>query len=178
MFLNCEQKEYTKRTAATSRGCYLILKNTSSEADSSSWKVWLGENHRRSRSRKRPKRLQYRGDIPKHRKATLPDVWFHCSSPKFNIIARSLTIRLVHREQSYNQTNNSMSITTIDLGETSRSANQIELAVSTANTGERKVTEDCLKCQWCCVYHQTHNIRFYQHAGWFRPNVPHCMVCC
>ena len=44
--------------------CYLILKNTSSEANSSSWKMWLGENHKRSRSRKRPKRLQYRGDIP------------------------------------------------------------------------------------------------------------------
>lgn len=65
-----------------------------------------------------------------------------------------------------------MSITTIDFGQTSRSANQIELAVSTANTGERKVTEDYLKCQWCCVYHQTHNIRFHQHAGWFSTQRP------
>lgn len=53
---------------------YRILKNTSSEADSSSWKMWLGENHKRSRSLKRLKRLQYRGDISarsKEREATL-----------------------------------------------------------------------------------------------------------
>lgn len=51
------------RTHAHTGESYLILKKTSSEAESSSWKVWLGENHRRSRSRNRPNRLQYRGDI-------------------------------------------------------------------------------------------------------------------
>lgn len=55
--------------------CYLILKNTSSEASSSSWKMWLGENHKWSRSRKRPKRLQYRGDIPKADKERDSTLW-------------------------------------------------------------------------------------------------------
>lgn len=61
---------YGKKSRGKAKQYYLILKNTSSEANSSSWKMWLGENHKWSRSRKRPKRLQYRGDIPKADKET------------------------------------------------------------------------------------------------------------
>lgn len=40
-----------------------------------------------------------------------------------------------------------------------------KLSVSSTNTGKQKVNKDYLKCQPCLVYHQTHNVRFQQHAG-------------